>query len=219
MITLQVGKNDVELPEKLSIGQYQKLQTTDTLGKDPVEFLTAITGLDKKEIRYANKSDMDFVYSYIVDHYIGKPQRELKLHFEYDGVEYGLHTDLKTINYGGWVDIEFLITDGVEKNIHKILAIFYRPITSWKEGKVREYVLEEYDHDDMEIRAKIFLNIPVEIYFGFVDFFLRVASKSTENMKASLEYQRTKEKAMRRLMRITPKFLHSKLFPGFTGPA
>lgn len=218
MITLQVGQKEIELPEKLSVSQYQNLRKTESLGKDPIEFLTAITGLSSKDVRYAKKTDMEFVYRYIVDQYVRVDEQEIQPTFEWNGITYGLHTDLKTINFGGWVDLEFLMTDGIEKNLHKILAIFYRPVKEWKEGKVKEYVLEEYDHDEMEDRAKIFLDIPIEIYFGFNSFFLRVASRSTENMKDSLEYQRTKQKAMRRLRKVTPRFLHSKLFPDSTGP-
>lgn len=217
-IVLQVGKKDVVLPEKLTISQYQRLKVTQDLQKDPIKFLSAITGLEEKDIRYSKKSDVDFIMSYLTNHYMDTAKKEIMPTFEFEGITYGLHNDIKTINYGGWVDLEFLITDGVEKNIHKIMSIFYRPITGWNKKKTK-YFLEEYDHDKMEEQAEEFLNLPVEYWWSGASFFLRLAQCSTDNMKRSLERQKTKMKAIARLKKIFPKWTHSRLFPVSTGPA
>jgi len=217
-VILQVGKKEVVLPEKLTISQYQRLKTTNDLQKDPIKFLAALTGLEDKEIRGAKKSDMDFIMRYLTNHYVEGAKKEIVPTFEFEGVQYGLHNDLKTINYGGWVDLEFLITDGVEKNIHKIMSIFYRPITGWNKKRTK-YYLEDYDHDKMEEQAEVFLNLPIEYWWSNSTFFLRVGQSSIDNMRVSLERQKTKTKAIQRLKKIFPKWTHSKLFPVSTGPA
>lgn len=215
-IVLQIGKKDVELPEKLTIGQYQRLRVIKDVQNNPIKFLSAITGLDEKDIRYSKKKDMDFIMTYLSNRYMNPIKKEITPTFEFEGITYGLHNDLKTINYGGFVDLEFLVTDGVDKNIHKIMSIFYRPITGWNK-KNTKYFLEEYDHDKMEEQAEIFLELPVEYWWGVSSFFFRLVKLSTDNMKVSLERQKTKMKAIQRLKKIFPKWTHSRLFPVSTG--
>tara|TARA_Y100000310_G_scaffold335284_1_gene416898 strand:- start:621 stop:1247 length:627 start_codon:yes stop_codon:yes gene_type:complete len=66
---------------------------------------------------------------------------KLKKVFEIDGIEYGFLPDLSEISLGEWADIEQYIKDGLEKNIHKIMAVLFRPITS-REGKM--YSVQSY---------------------------------------------------------------------------
>ena len=66
---------------------------------------------------------------------------KLKKVFEIDEVEYGFLPDLDEITLGEWADIEQYIKGGIEKNIHKIMAVLFRPITS-KEDKM--YSVQAY---------------------------------------------------------------------------
>ena len=216
MIEIEVGKKKVVLPEKLNIRQYQKLRSNPTAEKDPIEFLVAITGLEKNEVKYSKKKDMDFVNSYLTEHYLTNQKNELKTIIELKGTKYGLMTDMSTLNFGGWVDLEFLTTEGVEKNVHKIMALMYRPIIG--ENK-KGYEIGPYDHDEMEVRAELFLDLPIEYFWGVSNFFLNLAKAYTENIKASLEYQRTKEKALTRLRMMNPLKILYKLYHGFIGLA
>ena len=216
MITLQVGKKEVELPDRLSIRQYQQMRVINDLDKSPIEFITAISGLDKSEVKYAKKKDMDFVFRFLIENYLVKQNNTLQPIIVVEGIEYGLMSDMTSLNFGGWVDLEFLTTDGVEKNMDKIMAIMYRPI---KEKTPKGFILTEYDHDEMEQRAEIFLDAPVEYFWGISNFFFKLVKAYTENMKASLEYQRTKEKALTRLRMMNPLYHLSKLYQGSTGHA
>ena len=216
MIEIQVGKKEIEMPEKLTIRQYQRMRQKEGAEKDPIELIVALTGLHRDDVKYANRKDMDFVYRFLTQHYLTDQKTTLQTTFELEGVEYGLMADMTKLNFGGWVDLEFLTTDGVEKNMNKIMAIMYRPII--KETK-KGYEIEEYDHDDMEDRAEIFLDLPIELFWGVSNFFSALVRAYTKNMKASLEYQRTKEKAMTRLRMMNPLNLLYKLRAVFGGLA
>ncbi len=216
MIELQIGKKEVVMPDKLTIRQYQKVRQIEALEKNPIKFLAVMTDLDEEDIKYAKKKDMDFVYTFLVQRYLMEQDKTLKPSFEHEGVEYGLMSDMTSLNFGGWVDLEFLTTDGVEKNMNKIMALMYRPITK-KTNKGFE--IEEYDHDDMEQRAEIFLDLPSEYFWGVANFFFNLVKAYTESMKASSEFQRTKEKALTRLRMINPLYHLSKLRAVFTGLA
>ena len=67
MITIQVGKKEVELPEKLSIRQYLEMKEVKNWDKNPIEFISKISGLDTDDVRYAKKSDMDFVFRFLIE--------------------------------------------------------------------------------------------------------------------------------------------------------
>lgn len=216
MIEIQVGKKSVEMPEKLTIRQYLNLKKKEGSEKDPIELIVALSGLDRNDVKYAKKKDMEFVYGFLTQHYLMDQKTTLETTFEFKGVEYGLMADIQKLNFGGWVDLEFLTTDGVEKNLNKIMALMYRPIISESE---RGYVIEEYDHDTMMERAEIFLDLPVELFWGVSNFFSNLVKAYTESMKASLEYQRTKEKALTRLRMINPLNLLYKLRAVFGGLA
>jgi hypothetical protein len=104
----------------------------------------------------------------------------------------------------------------VEKNMHQILALMYRPIVKKTD---KGFEIEDYDHDSMLERAELFLDLPVDYFWGVSNFFFNLVKAYTENMKASLEYQRTKEKALTRLRMINPLTHLSKLYQGITGSA
>lgn len=216
MIELQVGKKTVELPEKLSIRQYLNMKNVEDFGKKPIEFLAAISGLEEDEIKYAKKKDMDFVFRFLTQRYFSEQDTKLKTEIEIDGVEYGLMTDIQQLNFGGWVDLEFLVTEGVEKNMHKIMSIMYRPIIDrTKKG----YVLEEYDHHTMELRSEIFMDNPVEYFWGMSSFFFLLLKELRDAMNRSSDYKTKKTIAMKRLRWMNPKYLLSKVYQGFTGRA
>lgn len=216
-IKLQVGKKEVELPNKLTIRQYQELKTINNFEKNPIEFLSAISGIDQKDIRYANKKDMDFVFRILSQTYMGKQDVQLRTIIKIDDVEYGLMSNIHKLNFGGWVDLEYLTTDGVEKNMHKIMALMYRPITGY--DKKGDYIIEEYDHQTLEERAEIFFNAPVEYFWGVSNFFFQLVKVYTDNTKDSLEYQKKKEIAKKRLRMMNPIYHLSKLYHVFTGTA
>lgn len=216
MIEIKVGKKDIQMPEKLSILQYQRLKDRENIKKDPIQFIVSMTGLNDEDVKYANKNDVDFVYRFLTQHYLMKQSRELKTSFELDGIKYGLMSQITTLNFGGWVDLEFLTADGVEKNMDKIMSLFYRPIVKEKD---EGFELEIYDHDSMLERAEIFKDLPVEYFWGLSDFFMSLVKAFTENTKASLEYQRTKEKALTRLRMINPLNHLYKLRVGSGGRA
>ena len=217
MIELKVGKKEVELPEKLTIRQYQKIREIDA-SNDPVGFVRAVSGLEEDEIKYANKKDMDFVFHFLVENYLGNGgDKKLQTTIEHEGITYGLMSQIHTLNFGGWVDLEFLTTEGVEKNMEKIMALMYRPITDYK--KNGEYIIEDYDHDSMIERAELFMDLPIDYFWGVSSFFFNLVKAYTEGMKASLEYQRTKEKALTRLRMINPLNHLSKLYHAFIGLA
>jgi len=95
------------------------------------------------------------------------PNDELNHVLNIKGVEYGFHPKISDISFGEWVDIDSYINEGVHDNMHKIMAILYRPITL-KSGD--KYQIEPYE--PCKDREEIMLNnLTVGDFYGVSVFF------------------------------------------------
>ena len=126
--------NDVTLEkwQQLVLGK-RKSKT-----EEAKETIKALSDLPVKLIEEMALSDVATIFERLSKLQI---EGKLKKVFEIDEVEYGFLPNLDEITLGEWADIEHNIKDGLEKNIHKIMSVLFRPITS-KEGKL--YSIEAY---------------------------------------------------------------------------
>ena len=109
-----------------------------TKTEEAKETIKALSTLPVKLIEEMALSDVATIFERLSKLQI---EGKLKKVFEIDEVAYGFLPDLDEITLGEWADIEQYIKDGLEKNIHKIMAVLFRPITS-REGKV--YSVQAY---------------------------------------------------------------------------
>lgn len=101
-----------------------------------------------------------------------------------DGVsaEFGFIPKLDDISFGEYVDIEKYIGDW--QNMHKALAVLYRPIVAGKKGF---YVIEDYEGSDKY--SEIMKDAPVSVALGAVVFFYRLGKKLSSYMMRYLQNQ------------------------------
>lgn len=97
-------------------------------------------------------------------------------------VEYGLIPDLHEMSFGEYVDLDTFITDW--KNMHKAMAVLYRPITDKSKDL---YLIEEYESalkyaDNMKY-------MPTNIALGAVVFFYRLGAKLSNHMIQSIRQE------------------------------
>tara|TARA_R110002020_G_scaffold21591_2_gene73478 strand:+ start:200 stop:829 length:630 start_codon:yes stop_codon:yes gene_type:complete len=126
--------NDVTLErwQQLVLGK----KTTKT--KEAKETIKALSTLPIKLVEEMALSDAAKIFEHLSNLQV---EGKLKKVFEIDGIEYGFLPDLDEITLGEYADIEQYIKTGYEKNMHKVMAVLFRPITS-KEGKI--YSIEAY---------------------------------------------------------------------------
>jgi hypothetical protein len=86
--------------------------------------------------------------------------------FTLDGLEYGFIPELERMTAGEWVDMETFGFD--PENLHKLMAIFYRPIS---ESKGDKYLILPYSGDEITEKFK---NTPAGIILGALLFFSRI---------------------------------------------
>lgn len=194
----------VNIPEYLTIKQYQKLQEykqVDSILEKLVKTVTVFTDLEE---RYVKKLPVDALTKIAkdIDH-IASHKDEFHAILEFKDKVYG-YQDIKASSLGSYIDLENLIKDGLDKNLHKVAAILYRPIVKntlggykWTakqtiklannsvENVFDYYTIEEYDTDKRKEIEKEFLDFPVHILLGAIGFFLGSASMYLANIAFS----------------------------------
>ena len=96
--------------------------------------------------------------------------------------EFGFIPKLDDISFGEYVDVEKYIGDW--QNMHKALAVLYRPIVAGKKGF---YIIEEYEGSDKY--AEMMKDAPVSVALGAVVFFYRLGRKLSNYMIHYLQSQ------------------------------
>ena len=105
-----------------------------------------------------------------------------------DGVtaEFGFIPNLDKMSFGEYIDLESYITDW--DNMHKAMAVMYRPIVA---GKKHLYEIEPYE--GTERWADVMKDAPVNVALGAIVFFYRLGSKlSRYTMNSLLEEEQKK---------------------------
>ena len=111
-------------------------------------------------------------------------------------VEYGLIPDLHEMSFGEYVDLDTFMSDW--KNMHKAMAVLYRPITDKSKDL---YLIEEYESAlKYEENMKY---MPTNVALGAMVFFYRLGSKLSNHM---LQYIK-KEMENNPLSEVEKRFL------------
>jgi len=192
----------VNVPDYLTIEQYSKLNTFK--GSNAIERLiytvSSLTGKPYEEVEYWSLDSLKNVaklYQDLADH-----KEEFHSIVEWNGTLYG-YANIKASTLGEYVDLENLLKD-LENNMHKVAAIFYRPITEHRfdtlsfavKQKIKTlnnnvanvfdyYDVEKYDSKERKKREQSFKEFPAHIFLGALSFFLLTASLYLNNTASS----------------------------------
>lgn len=164
---------------KLTIKQYMLLSTMiETYEEKELEkqILTHFNMLDKSLTE--SKEFLNDLIETLYD----EPE-EYTIRFRFKGVEYGLIPNLNEIKTGEWVDLESYQT-GVD-NIHRVMAILYRPITKIKGDY---YEIEKYS--GTEKLSQLFLELPVKYYKSIMVFFWNLNNQLSKDSNTSTQNQK-----------------------------
>jgi hypothetical protein len=101
-------------------------------------------------------------------------------------VEFGMNPNISNISFGEYVDLDNYMSDF--KNMHKAMAVLYRPITK----KHKElYEIEAYESS--EKYAGHMLHMPANVAMGAIVFFYRLGMKLSKATIHSLYSQMGEE--------------------------
>jgi len=90
-------------------------------------------------------------------------------------VEYGLIPDLHEMSFGEYIDLDTFISDW--KNMHRAMAVLYRPITAKKNNL---YQIEEYESS---LKYEEYMRyMPANVALGAMVFFYRLGMKLSNHI-------------------------------------
>src|SRR5210317_218239 len=128
-------------------------------------------------------------FSFIINHIVNIFKEDTPLQRDFtltdpkgDSVTFGFIPKLDDISLGEFIDLDNYIGDW--QQIHKAMAVLYRPIT-FRKGDL--YLIEDYEGSDKY--AEIMKDAPVGVALGAVVFFYRLGKKLSSYMMHYLQNQ------------------------------
>ena len=138
----------------VTLDKWVKLISTKekTKTQDALDTINVLSDIPKKLIKELSIGDVALILKKIAE-LQEKEGNKLKKIFQLDNVKYGFHPNLEEITLGEYADIETYLKNGLEGNLHKLMAVLYRPIT---EIDGFNYTIEAYGTSDSRMRAEKF---------------------------------------------------------------
>jgi len=192
-------KFTLEVPKELSaitLQQYQKYLKVMEGNEDAedtefinLKVLEIFCGVTMKEAYKLPLAEFSFIINHIVE--IFKEDTPLQRDFTLtdpkgDSVTFGFIPKLDDISLGEFIDLDNYIGDWQE--IHKAMAVLYRPIT-FRKGDL--YLIEDYEGSDKY--AEVMKDAPVNVALGAVVFFYRLGNVLSSYLLDSLTQKLKKD--------------------------
>ena len=186
--------------ESIELWQYQKYMGVVETNKDQeaTEFLNLklveiFCGVSLKDVSSIREQDFNKITEIIGNAFA--EETPLIRHFELDGIEFGFVPNLDKISIGEYIDIESNLSGF--KNMHKAMAVLYRPVTKKHKEK---YQVEEYvGHDEY---AEAMKYMPLNAALGAMVFFYRLEKDLLNITLKCLEEEKDNKQIIQALHRF-----------------
>jgi len=189
----------IDIPKSLRgipLKEYQrffKVSEDNKEAKDPeflnLKMLEIFCGLSLKEAYNMKLTDFSFIINHLNE--LFKQETPMINKFSLkdpkgDEVEFGFIPRLDDISLGEFVDLDTYVSDW--SDMHKAMAVLYRPITFDKRGM---YLIEDYESSDKY--SEVMKDMPIDIAIGAVVFFYRLGKELSIYLTGYLKEQMKKE--------------------------
>ncbi len=212
MIELVIDDEVVKVPEEITLGIYQEINSQPERYKNNLQMISLFTNLTVHELKNMTKEQIELIEGFVGSKMVFPNENELVLTFEYEGVEYGLENDWSKMAFGAWVDLEvYSAEEKIHQNLDKIMAVLYRPIISKDKKDPKKYKIAPYKSEEIEPRAEIMKVVPVRYWLGVSTFFLQIVSIYIDNMKSSLNMMNEQQRMIMKGWKMLPKWIQKKL--------
>ena len=193
-----MGKIELQVPaslEAITLRQYQKyIKVADqNKGEEYAEFL------NKKLIEIfcdVNLNEVESIPIVEFEKVLGILQKafdekqKLQLHFTLGGKEFGFIPKLDDMSLGEYIDVEASIGDW--QNVHKAMAVLYRPVNFKQKDK---YTIAPYKPND-ELKEWM-REMPMNVVMGAMVFFYDLGMELSRASLSYLEREMKKAKTSR----------------------
>ena len=182
-------KAEILVPDTLSeitLEQYQKFLKIQENNEDEtflaIKMIEIFCGIRGDTIMKMKASSIRDITGILTDMFNQKPP--LVREFTMKGKEYGFIPKLEDMSFGEYVDLDTYMGD--IENIHKAMAVLYRPITQKYNDK---YLIEEYEGEN----EQIMLDMPMDAVLSSIIFFYNLGMDLSKAMLNSLQQEENKD--------------------------
>ena len=186
-------KADILIPtdiNEIPLSSYQKFMETYKNSTDDEfvcqKMVQIFCGLELRDVLKVRWSDVEDIVTHVSKIFKEKPVFEKT--FTLNNVEFGFIPDIENMSFGEYIDLENNIMD--LENLHKAMAVLYRPITAKSKGK---YQIQQYEgtanYSEVMKYAPLGIALAAKLFFWTL---------SSELLKSTLQYiQREMKKQMK----------------------
>ena len=182
-------KMKIKIPSSLkaiTLEKYQKYLKIQENNTDEtflaIKMIEIFLGLRGDTIMKMKAKSIRDITNVLSEMFTEKP--ELVKEFTMKGVDYGFIPDLENMTFGEYVDIDTYIGD--VDNLHRAMAVLYRPITKKANDK---YLIEEYEGEDDE-KMK---DMPMDAVLSSILFFYHLGMDLSKTMLNYLQEEGSKD--------------------------
>ena len=171
---------------EITLEQYQKFLKIQDNNEDEtflaIKMIEIFCGIRGDTIMKMKASSIRDITTILTDMFNQKPP--LVREFTMKGKEYGFIPKLEDMSFGEYVDLDTYVGDF--ENIHRAMAVLYRPITQKYNDK---YLIEEYEGEDNEIMK----DMPMDAVLSSVIFFYNLGMDLSKVMLNYLQEEETQD--------------------------
>ena len=178
-------KLEISVPTELNEIKLSQYQAFLKIAKDndDVEFMNqkmvqTFCNIDLKDVAEIKYKDVLQITASLGKMFDVKSHRFIN-RFKLGGVEFGFIPDLDEMTFGEYTDLDSYIGDW--DNMHKAMAVLYRPIT--KKGLNNTYEIEKYNGSITY--SDVMKHAPLDVVFGANVFFYNLGN---ELLKSTMNY-------------------------------
>lgn len=176
-------KVEVYIPDTLSeitLGQYQKYLKIQSENEDEnflaIKMIEIFCGLRGDTIMAMKAKSIKDITTILSNMFTEKPQ--LVKEFKMNGRTYGFIPKLEDMSFGEYIDLDTYIGDS--DNLHRAMAVLYRPIKQKYEDK---YLIEDYTGEESDIMK----SMPMDAVLSSILFFYHLGMDLSQAMMSYLE--------------------------------
>ena len=188
-------KMKIKIPSSLkaiTLEKYQKYLKIQENNTDEtflaIKMIEIFLGLRGDTIMKMKAKSIRDITNVLSEMFTEKP--ELVKEFTMKGVDYGFIPDLENMTFGEYVDIDTYIGD--VDNLHRAMAVLYRPITKKANDK---YLIEEYEGEDDE-KMK---DMPMDAVLSSILFFYHLGMELSTTMLNYLQEEEENKDILQQL--------------------
>lgn len=178
---------------EITIGQYQEFLTIKEKNEGEnnelndfiiQKMISIFCNVKMNYVAMMKLSDVTDIFSTLNKIFEEQPKHKLK--FNLGNTDFGFLPNIEEITMGEYIDLENNLSDW--QNMHKAMAVMYRPITKEVKGK---YQIEQYN--GTHNYAEIMKHAPLNIAMGAMLFFWTL---NNELLQYTLDYLATETEQM-----------------------